>query len=353
MVTPNPDVTIVGGGPAGSALAIVLGQRGVRVHLYEKARHPRSKPCGEGLLPHGVAALEDIAGLPAAPRIRGLRFSARDAVVDADFPERPGLMVRRDRFDAWLFERAASTANVDARPETPYRSGPTGLLVGADGARSLFHRRLPGRVQTPRRVGLSTHVTGIDGLGDHVEVFFHDEGELYLAPTGGGEALVSALFDYRHFRRDGVPYLLARSPALRHRIGRLECTTPLLASAPLGLFVPRVVSDDTDGRLMLVGDAAGTPDPISAGGLALALGATRAAADAVVSGDLESYQRRRLGMGRRADRVARLMLRLSRSERRTAFVLRRFSKIVPALVETAVRSGGGVRGPWQTATRPS
>ena len=58
---PSSDVTIVGGGPAGSALAVELGRRGAKVVLYEKARHPRLKPCGEGLLPHGVAALREIA----------------------------------------------------------------------------------------------------------------------------------------------------------------------------------------------------------------------------------------------------------------------------------------------------
>lgn len=273
--------------------------------------------------------------------------------VDADFPDQSGLVVRRDRFDAWLFGKAASTPNVEARPGTPYRAGPTGLLVGADGVRSMFHRRLPGRFQTPRRVGLSAHVDGIDGLGEHVEVYFHDEGELYVAPTGGGEALVSALFDYRHFRRDGVDYLLRKTPALANRISALQYTTPLLASAPLGLHVPQVVSEGPQGRLMLVGDAAGTPDPISAGGLALALSATRSAADAVVSGDLASYQRRRLGMGRRAARLGQLMLRLSQSERRATFVLRRFSSMVPKLVEAAVRSKTTVPGRLWPATRQS
>ncbi len=351
MVKGAPDVTVVGGGPAGSALAIVLGRRGVRVRLYEKATHPRLKPCGEGLLPHGVRALDDIAGLPNVPRVRGLRFCAKDVSVDADFPDQPGLVVRRDRFDAWLFERAASTPGVDARPGTPYRPEPTRLLVGADGVRSMFHRRLPGRFQTPRRVGLSTHVEGIEGLGEHVEVYFHDEGELYVAPTGGGEALVSALFDYRHVRRDGVAFLLGKTQALADRISALRYTTPLLASAPLGLHVPHVVSEGPHGRLMLVGDAAGTPDPITAGGLALALSATRVAADAVVSGDLASYERRRLAMGRRATRLAQLMLRLSKSERRAAFVLRRFSSMVPKLVEAAVRSKPTVRGPLHPATR--
>ena len=75
-----------------------------------------------------------------------------------------------------------------------------------------------------------------DGLSDRVEVFFHDEGELYVAPTGGGEALVSALFNHSQFRRDGVPYLLSRTPRLRDRIARLEFTTQTLASPRSGFW---------------------------------------------------------------------------------------------------------------------
>ncbi len=95
-MTTVPDVTIVGGGPAGAALAIALGRRGVRVVLYEKRLHPRAKACGEGLLPHGVVALQALVGLPAVPRVRGLRFSAGAYTVDADFSGVPGLVVRRD-----------------------------------------------------------------------------------------------------------------------------------------------------------------------------------------------------------------------------------------------------------------
>ena len=328
------DVTVVGGGPAGAALAVELGRRGVRVVLYEKARHPRLKPCGEGLLPHGVAALRDIAGVPEAPRVRGLRFVAAGVSVDADFPEGSGLVVRRDRFDAWLFELAAGTPNVDARPGTPYRGSRSRLLVGADGARSMFHRRLPGTVARPLRVGLSTHVAGLERLGDRVEVFFHDDGELYLAPSGGGEALVADLFDYSRFRPDGVTHLLSAIPELRDRAAHIEPTTPLLASAPLGLHVSRIV-DEEDG-LILVGGAAGTPDPITGDGMALALASTRSAADAIVSGDLRAYARRRLAMGRTANRLGRLMLRLSRTERRAAWVLRDLSALVPPLMAVAV-----------------
>ena len=330
-----PDVTIVGGGPAGSALAVLLGRQGVTVILYEKNRHPRLKPCGEGLLPHGVAALREIASLPDVPHVTGLKFVAGAASVDASFPDDDGLVVRRDRFDAWLFELAANTPNVEARDGTVYRPGPTGFLVGADGSHSMFHRQLRAVYARPRRAGLSSHLTGLRGLGDRVEIFFHDEGELYIAPTGGGEALVSALFDYRHFRRDGITHLLNKTVALRDRVSQVAFTTPVLAAAPLGLYVPRVV--DRNQRLLLVGDAAGAPDPITAGGLSLALVATRAAADAIISDRLDVYQRRRLELGRAAHRLGRLMLWLGRTECRAEWVLRHMGRGVAPLLALALR----------------
>ncbi|HCE03954.1 MAG TPA: hypothetical protein DEQ98_12025, partial [Acidobacteria bacterium] len=177
MVT-SADVTIVGGGPAGAALAVALGRQGVRVELYEKARHPRLKACGEGLLPHGVSALRDLVGVPDAPTVRGLRFRAGEESVDATFPTGHGLVVRRDRFDNWLFDHAASTPNVDARPGTRYMGTRAPILVGADGRQSMFHRRLPATPARNRRVGLSTHAIGVEGVTDRVEVFFQPDGEL-------------------------------------------------------------------------------------------------------------------------------------------------------------------------------
>ena len=334
-------VVIAGGGPAGAALAIELGARGVPVVLYDKARHPRLKPCGEGLLPHGVAALREITGVPDLPRVRGLRFVAGDVSVDADFPQGFGLIVRRDRFDSWLFDKAMATPNVDARPGSPYRPEPGTFVVGADGARSMFHKRFGATPASPRRVGLSTHVVGLDGLRDRVEVFFHDDGELYVAPTGGGEALVAALFDYRSFRRDGIAHLLSTIPELRDRAAHIERTTPTLASAPLGLRVHRIV----DAGMLLIGDAAGAPDPITGDGMALALSSVKPAADAIITGDLQAYARTRQARGRTAERLGRLLLRLSHDQRRAARTLRTGTAIIPALMDVAVG-----RGSFGTAT---
>ncbi|HVV51071.1 MAG TPA: FAD-dependent monooxygenase, partial [Polyangia bacterium] len=59
------DVAVAGGGPAGATLALLLGRAGLRVDLFDARRFPRDKPCGEGIMPAGVAVLERL-GLRAA-----------------------------------------------------------------------------------------------------------------------------------------------------------------------------------------------------------------------------------------------------------------------------------------------
>ncbi len=52
------DVLIVGGGIAGSTLAILLARQGLAVELFEQGRFPKENVCGEGLMHAGVAVLE-------------------------------------------------------------------------------------------------------------------------------------------------------------------------------------------------------------------------------------------------------------------------------------------------------
>ena len=51
-------VLIAGGGLAGSAAAIHLTRLALSVEVLERGHFPREKPCGEGLMPAGVLALE-------------------------------------------------------------------------------------------------------------------------------------------------------------------------------------------------------------------------------------------------------------------------------------------------------
>ena len=64
------DALIVGGGPAGSALACFLAARGVDTLVLEGARFPRDQICGESVSPEGWRILE---AMGAAERVRALR----------------------------------------------------------------------------------------------------------------------------------------------------------------------------------------------------------------------------------------------------------------------------------------
>src|ERR1043166_1721780 len=182
------DAVVVGGGPSGSMVARELGRRGLHVALLEKGRHPRPKACGEGLLPHGVAALEETGLDFPGMRVKGIRYVSPSGVTaEADFPSGHGLVVRRQKFDAFLFDAAARTPNVAAFQETAYdpERFRARWVVGADGLHSQFHRRpeFPASPPAIRRVGLSTHMLGLDVDRDRVEVILHESGEVYLAPS--------------------------------------------------------------------------------------------------------------------------------------------------------------------------
>jgi len=316
----TPDVVVAGGGVAGSIAARELGRLGVRVLLLEKGTHPRPKPCGEGLLPHGVAALAEMGlEFPGHP-VRGVRYVSPGGVVaEADFPAGRGMVVRRDRFDAFLFDAAAETPNVTARCGTPYDPSlfRAAWVIGADGLHSRFHGA-GFRVSRPRveRMGLSSHVTGLDVDPERVEVLFHAAGEVYLAPTGDGEALVACLY-----RRDALPSGVSNADrvlttlrslgALEGRRHALSFTTPVLGAGPLGAFV----SPATSGRTILVGDASGAPDPVVGEGMSLAILSARAAAAAIGAGRPEDYEKERKHLGAGARWVAGWILRGSRHPR--------------------------------------
>ncbi|MDF3063831.1 MAG: hypothetical protein K0S06_3940 [Microvirga sp.] len=120
----DPDVLIVGGGPAGAAAAIQCGLRGLDVVLLEREGAPRDKP-GEALHPGvepllgqlGVAGrLDAVTGARHAgvwiEWAGGRRFEPFGA--DAGGPWR-GFQVRRRDFDALLLDRAREVG-AETRP---------------------------------------------------------------------------------------------------------------------------------------------------------------------------------------------------------------------------------------------
>jgi flavin-dependent dehydrogenase len=339
------DVLIAGGGPAGATLAILLGRAGLRVDLFDAHRFPREKPCGEGLMPAGVAVLRRLGLADAAGGrpLHGVRYHGWGLTAEAPFPSnngvRPtGLGQRRLLLDQALFSAAEGTPGVRVFPgvtvagaliedgravglqagEQQHRAP---LVVGADGPLSPVRKSLGLDGPRPRRLrlGVRTHFRLRPGTPQPnlVEVFLGDGHELYVTPLPDDEVLVAALCEQDAAAgapRQALARWIDAQPILRERLTGALSLTPLAGRAPLALPVRRGFAAGA----VLLGDAAGFIDPITGGGMAQALITAELLAahvPRILSEGLPAlarFDRQRQRLLRDYQRLTRLLLLLTR-----------------------------------------
>lgn len=355
-----PEVVIVGAGPAGSASAILLAERGRSVMLLDKASFPRAKICGEYLSPEAarildrLGVLKDVDAAGAQP-LHGMRIVAPDGtVLDGRYPiagpwrgyRDHALALPREVFDRLLLERARSLP-VDVRE----RHRVTGLLVegrgvvgvrgedaagrpfevssplvvGADGRSSVVARTLgllrPHRL---RRLALVQHVAGLSGIDARGEIYVDPPDYSILNPIAPGVvnlSLVVPLAHARPFAGRLDAFFRARLKQLRHLWPRLEGIEPVGKTVAMGPLAYRVAPPHHDG-VMLAGDAAGFFDPFTGEGLFAALRSAEMLAEvahrALADGDVSQArlalytEARRAALGSRARVTRALQLLLAR-----------------------------------------
>lgn len=100
------DVAVVGGGPAGSSAANELAQKGLSVILIERNLN-NAKPCG-GAIPLGLIEEFEIPDFLVERKVTEMAVrSPKGKLVTMSMPNGFVGMVRRERFDKFLRERAA------------------------------------------------------------------------------------------------------------------------------------------------------------------------------------------------------------------------------------------------------
>lgn len=114
------DVIVAGAGPAGSAAAKTLADRGLRVLLAERAALPRYKSCSGMLIQKALRLTESCFGRPVPPSVACAPAENHGMILtDAHgreyaFPQM-GLNVWRSSYDAWLAGLAAESG-AELRP---------------------------------------------------------------------------------------------------------------------------------------------------------------------------------------------------------------------------------------------
>jgi flavin-dependent dehydrogenase len=292
------DVLIAGAGPAGASLAIMLGRAGLSVDLFDARHFPREKPCGEGVMPSGVAVLERLGLLSAigGRRLDGVRYHGFGLCVESPFPSQAGapatmLAQRRLRLDDALVAAARATPGVRVFEDAPVEGAVLekgravglrvggqgvrgGLVVGADGLGSMVRRSLgldaPARRST--RVGVRAHYRLAAGrpAPERLEIVLGDGHELYAAALPDGELLVAALSDRAALggrARAAMARWIAGSARLRDLLDGAQALTDVAGRAPVA---GQARAGWAPGAVLL-GDAASATDPLTAGGLAHAL----------------------------------------------------------------------------------
>ena len=309
-MTGGCDVAVIGGGPAGAAVAGLLAHYGHHVMVFEQERFPRFH-VGESLVPAVNITLERLGVLH---RMESCRFPKKNGVqfFSPKGPSRPFYFdetsdprmqhtwqVLRSDFDALLLDRAEQLGvevrtGVNVRGVLEEEGAVCGVRTVADGVECRVRSRLVidasgtngvlARAHGEREVIADLMNTAVfahyrdarldAGRDAGSTLIYRLEGRPWLwfipLPDGASVGLVAPADTIGSFGDTPEAILdraIAQCPLLCERLCAAERTTEVL---PVRDFTYRATVDGGPGWL-LVGDALGFIDPMYSTGLFLAM----------------------------------------------------------------------------------
>ncbi|WP_327130582.1 NAD(P)/FAD-dependent oxidoreductase [Streptomyces sp. NBC_01343] len=310
------DVVVSGAGLAGSAAAILLARRGVRVALLERRSDPEAYKvlCTHSITANAHPVLDELGLVPALEKAGAVRNEARwytrwGWIEPKPAPAGPELPyaynVRRSTLDPLIRSRAAQTPGVDlllghqvtglvreaGRPAGVRASTPQGereirarLVVGADGKDSAVAKfaGVPARSHENARFGYLAHFRGLPLRGGIGQTWFLEPDMAYAFPNDDGVTVLAVLPDKKRlpaFREDleGSFRAFVRALPEAPPIDSAERISKIIGTVDYPLHSRKPIAPG----VALVGDAALTGDPLWGVGCGWALQSARWLAEAV------------------------------------------------------------------------
>jgi 2-polyprenyl-6-methoxyphenol hydroxylase-like FAD-dependent oxidoreductase len=315
MTAPVFDVIIVGGGMAGSTLGGVLARAGLGVLVVERETRFRDRIRGESTWPWGVAEahraglaeLLDAAGtVPVRALKRFENGQPVETVWERPAPDDiPGMGFRHPRFQEAAFAWAEAQGATTIRPAKATRFSRNGrpsltvaidggetdfsarLIVGADGKLSMTRRWTGGEsVADPEnhRMG-GVLISGADYEREWDNFSWTPAEAVNWFAAGPEMTRLYLVMPAQRLRQTGVdrsfPALVAFA-AEHMPEGALQSVEQ---QGPIGFFpnndiwASRIAGND----VVLIGDAAGAPDPTQGHGTAMLFHDVRALSELLLS----------------------------------------------------------------------
>ena len=298
------DVIIAGAGPAGSAAAAILGEKGHSVLLIDKDNFPRDKTCGDGVTYKALPALKRL-GLDNLVKSSSPFYTNGYTLVFRDCTklvfEKPltddalAYIISRHEFDNIILEKALSYPSVTFLPNTKVttlcyhgskvvgintdaeKSFESAIIIDATGVNSILGRAN----RDPKSCALAVrgYYKNVMDLNNTIEVYFSDDilpGYFWIFPTSpttaniGGGTFQNIVED----KKINIKALL-NDFVENHPIASVKLKNAELVGQLKGGKIPLAYGDFSWSRVtdnvILIGDAGGFVNPITAEGISYAL----------------------------------------------------------------------------------
>jgi geranylgeranyl reductase family protein len=297
------DVIVVGGGPGGSTAARFCAEAGLKTLLIEKERLPRYKPCGGCLSTKTVHLL----GFDLSPVIENTIYGAKFTHCSKDpfFIETKdpiAFLVMRDRFDQFLIKKALEdgTQLIEGERVIGVEEKANGVqveltkgkkfccryLIGADGAESTVARSLPSQKNDGNGIAIQSEIpfdSSIHFPQRELQFVHLDFGSI---PNGYGW-----VFPKKEWLSIGIGGMFRETkkmnPRLYYRdfLKGLDYLPEGKTGRVTGHLLPSFYDESqkiSQGRILLVGDAAHLMDPLQGEGIYYAIRSGMLAAEAMI-----------------------------------------------------------------------